>query len=130
MSLPGSAAVPLVARQAVLVEAFADEPCCGNGAAVVHLDQPMGDPALQAIATEAKEECGATTEVAIKGLGLAGMTNWKQLQLFEREAAALRALNHLSIPKYLDYFEDDTDDDKAFFLVQVSQQRPPMQLAP
>ena len=50
MSLPGFAAVPLVARPAVLVEAFADEPCCGNGAAVVHLDQPLGDVALQAIA--------------------------------------------------------------------------------
>ncbi|MDP4706639.1 MAG: PhzF family phenazine biosynthesis isomerase, partial [Cyanobium sp. MAG_237] len=50
MSLPGSAAVPLVARPAVLVEAFADGPCCGNGAAVVHLDQPLGDVALQAIA--------------------------------------------------------------------------------
>ena len=50
MSLPGAAVVPIVARPAVLVEAFADGPCCGNGAAVVHLDQPMGDVALQAIA--------------------------------------------------------------------------------
>ena len=37
----------LVQRPAVLVEAFADGPCCGNGAAVVLLDEPMGDPALQ-----------------------------------------------------------------------------------
>jgi PhzF family phenazine biosynthesis protein len=42
--------MPLVARPALLVEAFAEAPCCGNGAAVVHLDQPMGDVALQAIA--------------------------------------------------------------------------------
>ncbi len=35
---------------AVLVEAFADGPCRGNGAAVVLLDQPMGDAGLQAIA--------------------------------------------------------------------------------
>ncbi|MEX0587869.1 MAG: PhzF family phenazine biosynthesis protein [Cyanobium sp.] len=35
---------------AVLVEAFAAGPCCGNGAAVVLLDQPTGDGALQAIA--------------------------------------------------------------------------------
>ena len=75
-------------------------------------------PALQAIATEAKEECGATTEVAIKGLGLAGMTNWKQLQLFEREAAILRSLSHPSIPKYLDYFEEDLPDDRRFYIVQ------------
>ena len=32
-----------------MVEAFAEGPCCGNGAAVVHLDQPMGDGVLQAI---------------------------------------------------------------------------------
>lgn len=50
MSLPLSVALPLVPLPAVLVEAFADGPCCGNGAAVVHLDQPMGDVALQAIA--------------------------------------------------------------------------------
>jgi predicted PhzF superfamily epimerase YddE/YHI9 len=35
---------------AVLVEAFADGPCRGNGAAVVLLDQPMDDGSLQAIA--------------------------------------------------------------------------------
>ena len=35
---------------AVLVEAFAAAPCRGNGAAVVLLDQPMGDRGLQAIA--------------------------------------------------------------------------------
>ena len=50
MTLPGSAVAPLVSLPAVLVEAFADGPCCGNGAAVVQLHQPMGDVALQAIA--------------------------------------------------------------------------------
>ena len=50
MTFPGSAVAPLVSLPAVLVEAFADGPCCGNGAAVVQLHQPMGDVALQAIA--------------------------------------------------------------------------------
>ena len=58
-------------------------------------------------------------EVAVKVMSLRGMKDWKQLQLFEREAATLRALSHPSIPKYLDYFESDSVDDKAFFLVQV-----------
>jgi len=40
----------LVERPAVLVEAFADAPCCGNGAAVVLLEEPMGDAFLQSIA--------------------------------------------------------------------------------
>ena len=35
---------------ALLVEAFAESPCQGNGAAVVRLTQPLGDAALQAIA--------------------------------------------------------------------------------
>jgi PhzF family phenazine biosynthesis protein len=35
---------------AVLVEAFTETACAGNGAAVVLLDRPMGDPSLQAIA--------------------------------------------------------------------------------
>lgn len=35
---------------AVLVEAFAERPCQGNGAAVVRLKQPFGDTELQAIA--------------------------------------------------------------------------------
>ena len=45
-----AAALPLVQLPALLVEAFADGPCRGNGAAVVRLDQPMGEQALQAIA--------------------------------------------------------------------------------
>lgn len=40
----------LVQRSAALVEAFADGPCCGNGAAVVLLEEPMGDGLLQGIA--------------------------------------------------------------------------------
>jgi len=40
----------LVERSAVLVEAFAAGPCCGNGAAVVLLEEPMGDAFLQGIA--------------------------------------------------------------------------------
>ena len=45
--------------------------------------------------------------------------NWKQLQLFEREAATLKSLSHPNIPAYVDYFEEDTSRDKGFFLVQV-----------
>ena len=37
--------------QVVLVEAFADGPCRGNGAAVVRLEAPLADPVLQGLAT-------------------------------------------------------------------------------
>lgn len=35
---------------ALLIEAFSDRPCCGNGAAVVRLEQPWDDRRLQALA--------------------------------------------------------------------------------
>jgi serine/threonine protein kinase len=47
------------------------------------------------------------------------MTDWKQLELFEREARVLESLDHPGIPKYLDYLTEDTEKDRGFFLVQV-----------
>jgi eukaryotic-like serine/threonine-protein kinase len=43
-------------------------------------------------------------EVAIKVLSLQGMTDWKTLELFEREAKILKQLDHPAIPRYLDFF--------------------------
>ena len=37
--------------QVILIEAFADGPCRGNGATVVHLEAPLADPVLQGLAT-------------------------------------------------------------------------------
>lgn len=48
------------------------------------------------------------------------LRDWKQLELFEREAATLQSLSHRGIPRYLRYFEEDTAADRAFFLVQAS----------
>lgn len=56
--------------------------------------------------------------VAIKALSLRRMTEWKVLELFEREAKVLSQLNHSSIPRYLDYFEVETPIDRQFYLVQ------------
>ena len=50
-------------------------------------------------------ESGAT--VAVKELKLGAMKNWKQFELFEREATTLRALSHPGIPKYVDYGNGD-----------------------
>ncbi len=58
--------------------------------------------------------------VAVKALSLRTMADWKQLELFEKEADALRSLSHPGIPAYRDYFEVDSDGDRAYFLVQVS----------
>ena len=50
------------------------------------------------------------TSVAIKVLSLRQLQDWKQLELFEREAQVLSQLSHPQIPRYLDYFHVDTPD--------------------
>ena len=57
--------------------------------------------------------------VAIKVLSLRGSSGWKGVELFEREAKALRSLSHPCIPRYIDYREIDTPTDRKFILVQV-----------
>jgi serine/threonine protein kinase len=58
------------------------------------------------------------TSVAIKILSLRHLQDWKQLELFEREAKVLSQLSHPQIPQYLDYFHVDTPDNRAFYIVQ------------
>jgi eukaryotic-like serine/threonine-protein kinase len=57
-------------------------------------------------------------QVALKALSLRRLTDWKVLELFEREAKVLSQLNHPGIPQYLDYFQIDTAQDRQFYLVQ------------
>ena len=44
---------------------------------------------------------------------------WDDLKLFEREAEVLKSLAHPAIPKYLDYFDVETELGKGFALVQT-----------
>jgi serine/threonine protein kinase len=71
---------------------------------------------------QAEPLAGASSQpVAIKALSLRGLRgDWKALELFQREAKTLEALQHPGIPKYLEYFEVDTPRDKGFYLVQVN----------
>lgn len=68
--------------------------------------------------TYAAEDLQQKTKVAIKALSLRHMNDWKQIELFEREAKVLSQLDHPAIPKYFDYFTIDTDEDRAFYIVQ------------
>lgn len=61
---------------------------------------------------------GTGDQVAIKAMSLKGLKDWKQLELFQREAVVLQGLAHPSIPRYLEYFEEDTSNDRCFFIVQ------------
>ncbi|RCJ26789.1 serine/threonine protein kinase [Nostoc minutum NIES-26] len=60
----------------------------------------------------------SSQQVVVKLLYLGQDFDWQDLKLFEREAETLKALDHPAIPRYLDYFELDTANDKGFGLVQ------------
>ncbi|MBV6623761.1 MAG: ankyrin repeat domain-containing protein [Rivularia sp. (in: Bacteria)] len=56
--------------------------------------------------------------VALKALSLHRMTDWKAMELFEREAKTLAQLNHRAIPQYLEYFDADVSGEKHFYIAQ------------
>ena len=61
-----------------------------------------------------------TTEkdVALKVVALSHIQEWKELELFEREVAALKNLDHPQIPDYIDNFETGLGTEKVYVLVQ------------
>lgn len=68
--------------------------------------------------TFAVEDIQTRQPYALKALSLRGIQDWKQLELFEREAQVLSQLDHPAIPNYIDYFQADTDQDRWFYIVQ------------
>ncbi|MGF1523609.1 MAG: serine/threonine protein kinase [Leptolyngbyaceae cyanobacterium] len=68
--------------------------------------------------TYAAEDTITGHRVALKELSLRGLSDWKKLSLFEREAQVLENLQHPAIPNYLDYFQVDTADNRFFYIVQ------------
>ncbi|GAB1541915.1 serine/threonine-protein kinase [Scytonema sp. NUACC21] len=57
--------------------------------------------------------------VVIKLLSFSNDFEWDDLKLFEREAETLKSLSHPCIPRYLDYFEVNSAEQKGFALVQT-----------
>jgi serine/threonine protein kinase len=57
-------------------------------------------------------------EVAVKTLCLSSLDDWKVFDLFKREVAVLKELDHPRIPDYVDYFEETLDGESSFILVQ------------
>lgn len=68
--------------------------------------------------TYAAKDLQTARQVAIKILSLNRLDDWKKIELFEREAKILQQLNHPAIPKYIDYFQIETEGDRFFYLVQ------------
>ncbi|TVQ22949.1 MAG: serine/threonine protein kinase, partial [Leptolyngbya sp. DLM2.Bin15] len=56
--------------------------------------------------------------VALKVVSLLAASDWKVLELFEREAQVLANLDHPRIPNYIDYFNVDSVSDRLFYLAQ------------
>jgi serine/threonine protein kinase len=46
-------------------------------------------------------------QVAIKRFNVRGAASWKDVELAEREARVLQALEHPRLPRYIDHFEED-----------------------
>lgn len=68
--------------------------------------------------TYGAEDLDSHQQCALKQLSLKGMTHWKQLELFEREAQVLSQLDYPGIPNYIDYFQTDTEQNRCFYIVQ------------
>jgi hypothetical protein len=64
------------------------------------------------------EDAFTGRQVALKELSLRGLSDWKKLELFEREARVLEDLDHPAIPQYVDYFQVDTADNRQFYIAQ------------
>ncbi|WP_299490145.1 serine/threonine-protein kinase [Acaryochloris sp. IP29b_bin.137] len=69
--------------------------------------------------TYAVEDVHTHQQFALKALSLRGIYDWKQLELFEREAKVLAQLDHPAIPQYIDYFQTDTAGNRWFYIVQA-----------
>ena len=68
--------------------------------------------------TYAAVDLNSNQKVALKALSLRLTTEWKKIELFEREAKTLSGLNHPGIPRYIDYFQVDTSQDRCFYIAQ------------
>lgn len=77
---------------------------------------PLGQGAF-GITYEA-EDLVTYQRVAIKSLSLRQITEWKALEMFEREAKVLSYLSHPGIPQYLNFFHVDSPSDRRFYLVR------------
>ena len=56
--------------------------------------------------------------VVIKVLHVGLLESWKTLELFEREAAVLKALHHDRIPAYVDFFQGDLEGSTPLVLIR------------
>ncbi|MDX9957226.1 MAG: protein kinase [Spirochaetia bacterium] len=66
-----------------------------------------------AVTNEACVTAQAGLPVVVKILSLGDMPEWKGYDHFEKETAALKAMRHPAVPKYIDSFRHDGDDSQG-----------------
>ncbi|MGB3557791.1 MAG: serine/threonine-protein kinase [Geitlerinemataceae cyanobacterium] len=69
-------------------------------------------------ATYEAEDLTNCQRVAIKIVSFRETTEWKILELFDREAKILQNLDCPGIPKYINSFQEETPDDRRSYLIQ------------
>lgn len=67
--------------------------------------------------TYAAEDLRERAQVAVKQLSLAHVSDWKTVELFEREARTLAALDHSRIPDYIEFLPIQSE--RSGYLVQT-----------
>ena len=77
-----------------------------------HLGQRSGQQTVLAFDRQTQDL------VVVKLLTFGGELKWETFKLFEREAKTLKELDHPAIPRYLDYFDVETNFGQGFALVQ------------
>ncbi len=58
-------------------------------------------------------------QLAIKALYPSRLADWKDLELFQREAAVLERIDHPLVPRYIDSFHEGDGDAVCYFLAQT-----------
>ncbi len=86
------------------------------GAGRYRVERVLGEGALGR--TYAAVEAATGQRVAIKELQPGRLKTWKDLDLFEREAATLRSLEHPGVPRYVDHFEVEAEGAPRYYLAQ------------
>ena len=81
-------------------------------------DATLGDVAVKTPTDDATLGDVAVKTLTLRGRRADGSRGFKAVELFERECGVLQALNHPSIPSYVDHFEIDAEDDVRYVLVQ------------
>lgn len=80
-----------------------------------------------ATATEASLLASPDSRLVVKVLSLGDMPDWKGYEHFEREAAALKAMSHPAVPRYVDSFR--WEEGEEHFLALAMERVPGRSLA-